>query len=158
MTGADDVLGNGGNVLQLHCRLVRLRDVRIHLITIEICIVRASDEHVQTESLVGENLDPMRHHRHFVQRRLPVDQERVARAKMAPDLLARARRPTGTTKGHARDRSVHGLLTPERTTTAAVDHRTQPRQVAHRGEEGAFGTGTGKNITAALARHLRRRR
>ena len=154
--GGYDVLVVGrGDPVCLGARELVLAHVHIHLVAVEVRIVRVAVGVVHADHLLPhEHTRLVRHDAGLVQRRLPVDQEGIARAKMTPDLLARARRLTATTEGHARDRSVHGLLTPERPTTAAVDRRTQPRQVAHRGEEGALGAGT---LAALAARRLRRR-
>ena len=78
ITRCDDLVRHCCNLLQFSGGLVGLRDVRIHLITIKICIVRAGDHNVQTKCIVRKYLYTVTHHRHAVQCRLTVEENGIA--------------------------------------------------------------------------------
>mmetsp|Transcript_15235 Transcript_15235/g.35012 ORF Transcript_15235/g.35012 Transcript_15235/m.35012 type:complete len:225 (+) Transcript_15235:3832-4506(+) len=59
-------------------RLHRLHDVQIHLVAIEVGIVRRGDGQVHAKRRVGHDAHAVRHDGHFVQRRLPIEHDNVA--------------------------------------------------------------------------------
>ena len=77
MAGRDDLVRDGRNLQQLRRALVGLRDVRVHLIAVKIRIVGRRDGYVQAERIVGQHFHTVPHHRHTVQRRLPVEEHDV---------------------------------------------------------------------------------
>ena len=62
--------------------------MRIHLITIKICIVRTGDHNIQTEGVVREHLYTVTHHRHAVECRLTVEEDGITVHEMAIDRIA----------------------------------------------------------------------
>ena len=81
----DDVARDGANVDQLGAGLFRLRHVQVHLVAVKVGVVRRRDRQVEPEGRVRHELDAVRHHRHLVQRRLPVEQDNVAVLEVALD-------------------------------------------------------------------------
>mmetsp|Transcript_10070 Transcript_10070/g.31758 ORF Transcript_10070/g.31758 Transcript_10070/m.31758 type:complete len:430 (+) Transcript_10070:3040-4329(+) len=68
-----------------HLRLgrQRLRHVQVHLIAVEIRVVRRRHGQVEAEGGVAHHLHPVAHDGHLVQRRLPVEQHQVVVANVA---------------------------------------------------------------------------
>ena len=55
-----------------------LQCVQIHLVPVKIRIVWRGATKIESKSLTGQNLGPVAHNGHSVQRRLSVEQDRVA--------------------------------------------------------------------------------
>ena len=60
-----------------------LRSVQVHLVSIEIGVVRSGTREIETEGGVGEYLHAMAHHGHFVKRGLTVEDNIITIAKMS---------------------------------------------------------------------------
>ena len=76
--GADDVPQETSQVAQLRSRGNALRDVHVHLVTIEVCVVRASSRYIQAEGRIRKHANTVSHHRSLVKRRLTVEQNRIS--------------------------------------------------------------------------------
>jgi len=74
----EDVLLHAHEDSGLRARLFALQHVQVHLVAVEVRVVRRTDGEVETERLVGHDADLVGHHRHPVQRGLPVEQHDVA--------------------------------------------------------------------------------
>ena len=57
---------------------VGLGHMHVHLVPVEVCVVGGADRQVETESVVGEDLDSMAHHAHPVQGGLTVEENEVS--------------------------------------------------------------------------------
>ena len=73
MARSHDLVRNRRDLCEFRRGLVGLRDVRVHLITVEVCVIRRRDGYIETEGVVGKHLDTVTHHRHAVKRRLTVE-------------------------------------------------------------------------------------
>src|SRR5207249_4973839 len=58
----------------LCARLFALQHMQVHLVAVEVRVVRRTHGQVEAERLMGHDADLVRHHRHPVQRGLPVEQ------------------------------------------------------------------------------------
>ena len=88
--GADDVPQHGRQVPQLCGRGNRLGHVHVHLVTVKVCVIRASGRDVETERGIRQNHHAVRHHRGLVQRRLAVEEHNVSIQQMAVHHIALA--------------------------------------------------------------------
>ena len=52
--------------------------MHVHLVAVKVGVVRGRDAQVEAEGREGQDLDLVAHHRHLVQRRLPVEEHQVA--------------------------------------------------------------------------------
>src|SRR4029077_19485059 len=59
-------------------RLLALRDVEVHLVAVEVSVVGRADRRVEPERPIGKHADAVRHDRHPVEGRLPVEEDNVA--------------------------------------------------------------------------------
>ena len=62
-----------------------LRDMKVHLVAIKICVVGRAYGRIEPEGLVGHNLHPMGHYGHPVQRRLPIEEDDVTVCQLSID-------------------------------------------------------------------------
>lgn len=74
----NDLLGDVGDVLQLRNGLVRLGNMHVHLVAVEVCIVWSADRQVESESVIRQNSDPVTHHTHAMESGLPVEKDVIA--------------------------------------------------------------------------------
>ena len=74
----DDLPGRDVDVLHLGASLHTLRHVQVHLVAVEIRVVGRRAAQVHAERRPRQDFDAMTHHRHFVQRRLPVEDHQIA--------------------------------------------------------------------------------
>ena len=79
----DNVPGNSHDRHRFRPRLQSLRNVHVHLVAIEIGVVRARDAQVEAERRVRQDAHAVAHHRHLVQRGLPVEEHDVAVLEVA---------------------------------------------------------------------------
>ena len=84
----DDLERNRGDFCEFRRRLITLRNVGIHFITIEICVIRGGYRYIQTECIERKNLTAVSHHRHAVKRRLSVKQDNVAVSQVTVNCIA----------------------------------------------------------------------
>lgn len=73
-----DLARHSHDLFDLCLCLVALRDVHIHLVAVEIGIVRRRHTQVKSESLERQDFDPMAHQRHLVKGGLPIEDDVVA--------------------------------------------------------------------------------
>lgn len=76
--GGDDLLRNVHDLEQLSLRLVRLRDVHVHLVSVEVGVVGRGDAKIQAERLVTHHANPVGHHTHLVERGLTIEDDNIA--------------------------------------------------------------------------------
>ena len=89
LRGANELPVDGRERLELRRRLHRLRHVHVHLVAVKVGVVRARRVDAQAERLAQvHRLDAVAHHRHLVQRRLAVEQDRVAGQQVPVDDVA----------------------------------------------------------------------
>ena len=81
----EDVLLHAHEDLGLRARLLALQHVHVHLVAVEVRVVRRAHAEVDAERLPRHDLHLVRHHRHAVERRLPVEQHDVAVHEVALD-------------------------------------------------------------------------
>lgn len=62
--------------------------MHVHLVTIEISVVRSCDGQVESECRKRKHLDSMTHDGHLMQRWLPVEQDIVSILQVSLDLVA----------------------------------------------------------------------
>ena len=62
--------------------------MHVHLITIEISVVGGRHRQVETEGGVGHDANAVPHHRHFVERWLAIENDKVAVLEMTFDLVS----------------------------------------------------------------------
>ena len=62
--------------------------MKIHFVSIEVCIVRRCHRQIQTESRVRQDLDQMTHDGHLVKRGLSVEEHIVAVLQVPLNLVA----------------------------------------------------------------------
>ena len=74
----DDVTGDRHDLLDLGTGLLALHQMHVHLVTIEIGVIRRSHRQVEPEGGVWQDADPVAHHGHLMQRRLTVKDDHVA--------------------------------------------------------------------------------
>src|SRR3989441_1335156 len=72
----------------LCARLFALQHMQVHLVAVEVRVVRRTYGQVESERLMGHDADLVRHHRHPVQRGLPVEQHEVALDELPLDRVA----------------------------------------------------------------------
>src|SRR6266704_1253884 len=84
----EDVLLDPHEDARLGAGLLALQDVQVHLVPIEVSVVRRTDREIEAERLVRHHPDLVGHHRHPVQRRLPVEQDDVAVDELPLDRVA----------------------------------------------------------------------
>ena len=82
----EDVLLDSHQDLGLGPRLLGLRDVKVHLVPVEVGVVGWADRRVQPEGLVGHDDHLMGHDRHPVKRGLPVEEDYVPVHQLPVDL------------------------------------------------------------------------
>jgi len=75
--GRDDAARDRHDLGRLRARLHGLHHVQVHLVAVEVGVVRRRHGEVEAEGGVGHDLDPVRHDGHLVQRRLPVEHDDV---------------------------------------------------------------------------------
>ena len=73
-------------------RLFALGDVEVHLVAVEVCVVWRADGRVEPEGPVGQDAHRVRHHRHPVERGLPVEEDDVPVHEVPLDDVARRER------------------------------------------------------------------
>ena len=61
------------------------RKKQVHLVAVEVGVVRRRDGQVQSERRVVQDFDAMRHDRHLVERRLAVEDDQVVVSQMSFD-------------------------------------------------------------------------
>lgn len=83
-----DVVLHHHNFLKFGFGFVTLRDVHVHFIAVEVCVVGSGDAEVESEGGEGQDAHAVAHHTHFVQRGLPVEQHDVVRDDVAFDHVA----------------------------------------------------------------------
>ena len=92
--GSDDgasVPGRQDVLLDLHddaclgTRFLALEDVEVHLVSVEVRVVRRADAEVEPEGLACHDPDAVGHHGHPVQRRLPVEEHYITVGELALD-------------------------------------------------------------------------
>lgn len=71
------------DVLEFSTSLIRLRDVHVHLIAVEVSIVRGADRQVEAEGVVGQNAYTVPHHTHTMESGLTVEQNVVSILQVA---------------------------------------------------------------------------
>jgi hypothetical protein len=81
--GAEDVLLDPHQDAGLGAGLLALQHVHVHLVAVEVGVVRRADAEVHAEGLAGHDADLVGHHAHAVQRGLPVEQHDVAVLEVA---------------------------------------------------------------------------
>src|SRR2546425_310971 len=74
----EDVLLHPHEDPGLRARFLALQDVQVHLVAVEVRVVRRTHRQVEAERLVGHDADLVRHHGHPVQGGLPIEQHDVA--------------------------------------------------------------------------------
>ena len=74
----NNLFGDVGNVLKLRSGFIRLRDVHVHLITIEIGVIRRADREIEAEGIIGKNSDAVTHHTHTMECRLSIKQHIIS--------------------------------------------------------------------------------
>mmetsp|Transcript_25765 Transcript_25765/g.81410 ORF Transcript_25765/g.81410 Transcript_25765/m.81410 type:complete len:234 (+) Transcript_25765:3057-3758(+) len=65
-----------------------LHHVQVHLVAIKVGVVRRGDGEIEPEGGVGHDAHAMRHDRHLVKRRLPVEHDNVAVLDVPLDFVA----------------------------------------------------------------------
>ncbi|GIX63994.1 CDP-glycerol:poly(glycerophosphate) glycerophosphotransferase, putative [Babesia caballi] len=75
-------------MLNLGARLVTLREVQVHLVTVEVRIVGRGNREVQPEGREGQYLASVTHDTHFVQRGLTVKENEVTVLKVTLNSVA----------------------------------------------------------------------
>ncbi|GBE61230.1 CDP-glycerol:poly(glycerophosphate) glycerophosphotransferase, putative [Babesia ovata] len=78
----DNLLRHKHEVFYLRTRFVRLGEMEVHFVSIEIRIVRRGYRQVQTERRVRQDLATVSHDTHLVKRRLPIKQDEVTILQM----------------------------------------------------------------------------
>ena len=73
---------------RLGARLLRLRQVEVHLVAVEVGVVRRAHALVEAERAPLHHARAVRHDRELVQRRLPVEEHDVAVGQVALDDVA----------------------------------------------------------------------
>jgi len=77
------------DLLDFSLGLIGLRDMHVHLITVEVCIVGGGHREIESESREGEYFHTMTHKRHLMQGRLTVEDNIVIVLEMPLHLVAR---------------------------------------------------------------------
>ena len=85
--GRHDHLGDHHQLQGLSARLVALRHVHVHLVPVEVGVVRRGHREVEPEGRVRQDLHAVPHDGHLVQARLPVEQHRIAVVEVALHLV-----------------------------------------------------------------------
>ena len=71
--GSNDLFGHVCDMFQFWGGLIGLRNVHVHLITVEIGVIGRADGQVQPEGVVGKDSHAMAHHTHSVESWLTVE-------------------------------------------------------------------------------------
>lgn len=88
--GRDDLANHTRELTELRGCRNALRDVHVHLVTVEVGILRAGCGDVETERRVGKDTHAVSLHRSLVKRRLAVEEHDVAVDEVAVDDVALA--------------------------------------------------------------------
>jgi len=86
--GRDDLVGDSHDLLDFSLGLIGLRDMHVHLISVEVSIVRSSHREIQPESTEGKHFHTMSHERHLMEGGLTVEDHIVIVLEMSLDLVA----------------------------------------------------------------------
>lgn len=82
-----DLFGHEHDLLNFCDGFVALWHVHVHLVTIEVCVVRSSDTEIHPERLMRQYLDSMSHDRHLMKRWLAVKYDIVSVFDVALDFI-----------------------------------------------------------------------
>ena len=91
ITRCQDVFLHSHQNLGFRTCFFRLDDVKVHLVTVEVSVVRRTNCEVETESVTFHNSDFVDHHRHSVKRWLSVEDGNIPIDEVALDLHTRLR-------------------------------------------------------------------
>ncbi len=77
-TGTDDLTDHAGELTELGGRRDALGHVHVHLVTVEVRILRTGGRNVEAEGRLGKHTHAVAFHRSLVERRLAVEEHNVA--------------------------------------------------------------------------------
>eukprot|EP00959_Pyramimonas_sp_CCMP1952_P413652 8667311-Pyramimonas_sp.AAC.3 len=95
----DNHLGHHHELERLRLGFYALRHMHVHLVAVEVGVVRARHRQVEAEGGVGHHAHAVAHDGHLVQRGLPVEEHHVPGLQMPLHLLQAPKANSGKEEG-----------------------------------------------------------